>query len=373
MMRPVVTKDTQALLDVAVDAVVIIDRRGIIETFNRAAELLFGYTAAEAVGANVSLLMPEPHRSQHDRYIDRYLASGVSRVVGVGREVDARRKDGSIFPASLAMGRIPDSDPPRFVGFLHDLTSRREAAEEQQRMQQRMAQVSHLATMGEMAAGIAHEINQPLSAIANYAVACEQLLHAPQPEIAEVQGALQQISAQALRAGEIIRRLRTLIRTRQPRRERADINELVQELSSLNQSDARLNDVQLRLELAGALPDISVDGIQIQQVLLNLVRNSIEALAACDPGQREVVIRTGRRGPGEIEVSVSDSGPGVHPAIVARMFDPFCTTKEEGSGLGLSISKSIVEAHRGRLEYRPHAPRGACFTVTLPVETEEEG
>lgn len=372
MTHTVATRETQALLDVAVDAVVIIDHRGIIETFNRAAERLFGYSAAEAVGTNVSLLMPEPHRSLHDDYIDRYLASGISRVIGIGREVDARRKDGSIFPASLAIGRIPESDPPRFVGFLHDLTSQREAAEEQQRMQHRMAQVSHLATMGEMAASIAHEINQPLSAISNYAVGCEQLLDAPNPEIAEVQSALRQISGQALRAGEIIRRLRSLVRTRQPRRERADINELVRELSILSQSDARMNDVRLHFELAEGLPPINVDGIQIQQVLLNLVRNAIEALAASDHDLRQVVLRTRRHGPGEIEISVSDSGPGVHPTIVARMFDPFCSTKEEGSGLGLSISKSIVEAHRGGLEHRPNTPRGACFTVTLPVLVEED-
>jgi two-component system sensor kinase FixL len=367
MTSALVAREFKALLDVAVDAVIVIDCRGTIEAFNRAAEMLFGYTAAEAVGTNVSRLMPEPDRSQHDRHIERYLASGVPHIIGIGREVNACRKDGSVFPVYLAIGRIPDSDPPRFVGFLHDLTSRHQAAEEQRRMQQRMARVSHLATMGEMAAGIAHEINQPLAAISNYALACERLLEAPRPELAEVQAALRQISGQALRAAEIIRRVRNLVRTHEPRREPADINELVGELSALTRGDARLHDVQLSLELADGLPSINVDGIQIQQVLLNLIHNAIEALTATSAAERRVIVRTCRLGADEIEISVADCGPGVDPAIVERMFEPFCTTKEQGTGLGLAISKSIVDAHRGRLEYRPNVPRGACFIVTLPA------
>jgi two-component system sensor kinase FixL len=360
-------QEFSALLDVAVDAVIIIDHRGIIESFNRAAEKLFGCSAAEAIGTNVSLFMPQPHRSQHDLHIKRYLSSGDAHIIGIGREVEACRKNGSIFPAHLAVGRIPGSIPPRFVGFLHDLTARHNAAEEQRRTQQRMARVSHLATMGEMAAGIAHEINQPLAAISNYALACEKLLEAPAPDLAEVQGALRQISAQALRAAEIIRRVRNLVRTREPRRELVKINELVRELSALIRADALLHDVQLSLELADGLPTIDVDGIQIQQVLLNLIHNAVEALAASGKGERRVIVRTRRHQRDEVEIWVIDFGPGVDPAIVQRIFDPFCTTKEQGTGLGLAISKSIVEAHQGRLEYRPNAPRGASFIVTLPA------
>ena len=357
----------KALLDVAVDAVVIIDHRGIIETFNHAAERLFGYAAAEAVGANVNLLMPEPDRSQHDRHIARYIASKVPHIIGIGRDVNARRKDGGIFPVSLAVGRIPNSDPPRFVGFMHDLTTRRQASEERQRMQERMARVSHLATMGEMAAAIAHEINQPLAAISNYAVACERLLEAPEPELGEVRGAMRLIAAQALRAGEIIRRVRSLVRTHEPRRELADINELVRGVSALTESDARLHAVRLTLELAGDLPRAAVDGIQIQQVLLNLIHNAMEALAGAAGGERSVVVRTSCSGDGDVEIAVVDTGPGVDPAIAQRMFDAFCTTKQQGTGLGLAISRSIIQAHRGRLEYRPAAPHGACFVVTLPL------
>lgn len=364
------TSEFKALLDVAVDAVVIIDHRGIIETFNLAAERLFGYTAGEAIGANVCLLMPEPERSQHDGHIARYLASGVPHIIGIGRDVIARRKDGGNFPVSLAVGRIPDSDPPRFVGFMHDLTARHEATEERQRMQQRMARVSHLATMGEMAAAIAHEINQPLAAISNYAVACEKLLEASKPDLGEVRDAMRQIAGQALRAGEIIRRVRSLVRTHEPHRELADINELVSGVSALTESNARLHDVHLSLELANDLPRITVDGIQIQQVLLNLIHNAIEALADDAGGERKVIVRTFRSDAGEIKIAVVDSGPGVEPAIAQRMFDPFCTTKQQGTGLGLSISRSIIQAHRGRLEHRQVAPRGACFIVTLPIAQE---
>ena len=370
MTSSLAAREFNTLLDVTVDAVVIIDHRGVIETFNRAAERLFGYTAAEAVGANVSLLMPEPERSQHDGYIQRYLANGVSRVIGVGREVDACRKDGGIFPAALTVGRIPDSDPPRFVGFLRDLTARHRAAEEQQRMQQRMTRVSHLATLGEMAGAIAHEINQPLTAITNFAVASERLLAAPDPELGEVRDALRQIASQAMRAGAIIHRIRGLVRARETRRVPADVNGLIREVWALTQSDARLHGVRLALVLADGLPTAIVDGIQIQQVLLNLIHNAIEALTGDTAAEREVIVQSRRSGDGEIEIAVIDSGPGVDAAIERRLFEPFCTTKELGTGLGLAISRTIIEAHRGRLDFRPNVPRGACFVVTLPADRE---
>lgn len=367
MTPPTATGEVQALLDVAIDAVIIIDQRGLIESFNPAAEKMFGYTASEAIGSNVSLLMPEPHRSEHDSYIKRYLASGTPHILGIGREVDARRKDGSIFPAALAVGRIRDREPARFVGFLHDLTVRRRAAEEQQRIRERMARVSHLATLGEMAAAIAHEINQPLAAISNYAQACERLLRSPEPAVGEVQDALVQISGQALRAAEIIRRVRNLVRPRETRREISDINGLVHEVSALIGSEARHRGIQLSLELANSLPPLTIDGIQIQQVLLNLIQNAIEALAASATAERRVIVRTERERPDEITVSVNDFGPGVDPAVAGRIFDPFYTTKAQGTGLGLAISKSIVEAHRGRLDYSPNAPAGACFMIRLPI------
>jgi len=205
-------QEFRALLTAAVDAIVIIDHRGVIQTFNRAAEELFGYPASEALGANVSILMPEPHRGEHDGYMQRYLESGEAHIVGIGREVDARRKDGTIFRAWLSVGRVEGEDPPRFVGFLHDVTARQRAEEYERRAAERLAEVARLGAMASMAASIAHEVNQPLAAISTYALACERLLGLPNADIAEVRRALRQIAEQALRAGDSIRNMRELVR-----------------------------------------------------------------------------------------------------------------------------------------------------------------
>jgi two-component system sensor kinase FixL len=361
------SEEVQALLDVATDAIVIIDQHGIIETFNAAAERMFGITAAEAIGANVRRLMPEPHRGAHDGYIARYLASGTPHILGIGREVDAQRQDGSIFPVALAVGRIRGSNPARFVGFLHDLTARRRVEEERQLIRQRMQQVSRLATLGEMAGAIAHEVNQPLTAIASYASACERLLRSPGPATGEIEDALGQIAAQAQRAAEIIRRVRGLVRARESKREPTDVNRLVREVSALIGAEARQQGVQLVLDLADGLPAPALDGIQIQQVLLNLIQNAIESLAASVSTDRRVIVHTELAPSGEVAISVIDFGPGVDPAVADRIFDAFCTTKQQGTGLGLAISRSIVEAHRGRLGHRANDPAGACFTIHLPA------
>lgn len=205
-------QEFRALLTAAVDAIVIVDHRGVILTFNRAAEGLFGYPASEAVGANVSILMPEPHRSAHDAHMQRYLETGEAHIVGIGREVDAQRKDGTIFRAWLSVGRVEGEDPPRFVGFLHDVSARQRAEEYERRAAERLAEVARLGAMASMAASIAHEVNQPLAAISTYALACERLLGLPNADIPEVRRALRQIAEQALRAGDSIRNMRELVR-----------------------------------------------------------------------------------------------------------------------------------------------------------------
>lgn len=375
------TQELQALLDAAVDAIVWIDHRGRIEGFNRAAERLFGYAEAEIRGRSVSALMPEPEGPAHDAYIRRYLESGVPHIIGIGREVNARRRDGTVFPASIAVGEIAHSNPPRFVGFLRDITvqkqllaevkrqrdAERRTQDEARRAQERLTHVARLATMGEMAAGISHELNQPLAAITNYAHACVRLLGREPPEIDEVREALEQIAAQSLRAGEIIRRLRSLVRRQETHRVLASINASIRELVPLAATDGRLHDVRLHFELEERLPPVCVDPVQIQQVLLNLLHNAIEALVAAPPELRDIAVRSALAGDGMVEVSVTDSGPGVDPSILERLFDPFCTTKSTGTGLGLAISRSIVDAHRGTLRYAPAAAGGACFTLRLPA------
>jgi len=240
------------------------------------------------------------------------------------------------------------------------------AEEEGRRLQGRIMHVSRLATIGEMAAGVAHEINQPLTAIATYAQACNRLLDLPEPDLAEVRDALREIASQAVRAGAIIRRLRNLVRRNDAPKAPSGINELIKELEELMQTDARVHDVRLRLELADGLPQVLVDRVQIQHVLLNLLRNALEAVAELPPGKREVVVRTARTEDGEVEMSVSDSGGGMTPEVAERMFDPFFTTKEAGTGLGLTISSTIIRTHKGALGHRPNLPSGVCFYVRLP-------
>jgi PAS domain S-box-containing protein len=617
--------ELRAVLDAAVDAVIIIDSDGLIESFNRSAERLFGWSTAETVGRNVSMLMPEPFRSQHDGYMHHHMTTGERRIIGKGREVVAQRRDGTLFPVFLAVGRIEGLEPPRFVGFihdvtdrkravealrrerdraqtyldlaevmllaldargtislvnrkgceilgwpedelvgrnwfdtclpaelrddvrgmfaqffegnasparyaehevitrsgerkliawrnvflrderglvsgtlssgediteqrraiealrqseqllrdaqaianlgnyefrvpggqpywspqlyrilgmdpsrpppdfggyaeqcvhpddrerflreweqlegegghldleyrirrpdssirdvhaiarmhrepdgalkvvgtLHDITERKRAEEEMRQTQDRLTQFSRLSTMGEMAAGLAHEINQPLTAITNYAQALQRLLAAPQgPDPADVQLALQQIAAQALRAGEVIRRLRSFVKNREARTEVIDPLQLITDLMTFAEPDTRINDIRLRIETAEPLPPVVCDPVQVQQVLLNLIRNAIDAMNEGGTTQREITIRAAREGEKAVEISVEDHGPGISQEVADNLGNPFFTTKPTGTGLGIAISRSILRAHGGRLSHRPTPGGGATVFFTLPI------
>jgi two-component system sensor kinase FixL len=494
------TPEVLALLEATLDAVVIMDDRGRIEAFNSSAEVMFGYRAIDAIGRNVNMLMPAAERGEHDEYLRRYLAGGEAHVLGRGRDVRVQHRDGSEFSVFLSVGRIRNSSPPKFVGYLHDtslrqkalatlekerqvnrlyldlaqvmlvatdrhgvvqlanqrvvrvlkrdhaaivdsnwldscvapedratarmafrsllvsnndepqqceyhvrssdgedrfvtwrgvalrdsnnvatgvmlsgedITDQRRAESEAHRALERMNSVARLATMGEMAAGISHELNQPLAAIANYAQACVRFLRMPAPDLPEISGALEQIASQALRAGEIIRRIRSLVRNEDVRRESQDINELIREVHGLLASDARVHDGKLALDLTSPLPSVTVDGVQIQQVLMNLVHNAFEAQPMEHDGAPfEVRIATRVTDSGDVEVSVSDLGPGLASETEQKIFEPFFTTKASGTGLGLAISRSIIKAHDARLGYRANQPRGACFYFVLPAHQE---
>lgn len=238
-------------------------------------------------------------------------------------------------------------------------------------LQERLTQLARLAMVGEMSAGIAHELNQPLTAVANYAQACDRLLGIPDPDIEEIRGALKQITAQAVRAGDMIRRLRSLAHNDTMKRVPTGINALIEELTPLIALDCRTHGVSYSLHLARDLPAVCIERAQIQQVILNLVRNAIEAVAEGGTGKREFAIRTSAAAEGAVEISVCDSGPGVLQSIGPRLFDPFCTTKPYGAGLGLAISRRITRSHEGSLEYRPNVPAGACFVVHLPGVKQE--
>ncbi|HEY2036185.1 MAG TPA: ATP-binding protein [Steroidobacteraceae bacterium] len=236
-------------------------------------------------------------------------------------------------------------------------------------MHGRMLQVSRLATIGEMAAGVAHELNQPLTAIANYAQACDRLLSRPGSSLDDIRTALREIAAQAVRAGDILRRLRSLAQSQPMQRERADLNATVEAIRDLILADGRVHRAQVQFDLAAHLPLVSIDTVQIQHVILNLVRNGLEAPAVPGAAARALIVHTETASDGAVEIAVLDNGPGLSPQALERMFDPFFSTKPEGTGLGLAISNTVVRAHGGSLTYRANALGGACFSIRLPAET----
>ena len=353
-------------MEAAIDAIVVIDHRGTIVAVNEGARGMFGYRSDELLGENVRLLMPEPERGAHDGYLRAYLSSGVARVIGKGRDVVAMRKSGACFPAYLSVGRIPDSEPPRFVGFVRDNSASVQREEQARLANDRLTSVSRLATLGEMAAGIAHELNQPLTAINAYARASEHFMTMPTPDLAELRDAVREIGAEALRAGDIIRRMRQLVRTDPGAQIEVEASALVEDLRVLISADARIHGVHVHYRLASDGVRIMADSVQLQQLILNLLRNAFEALATQTPRSREVEIAT-RLIEGQVEISVTDNGPGVLPAIAERLFDPFCTTKPGGTGLGLAISRTIAQSHGGSVGYRTVLPHGTCFYVRLPA------
>jgi len=489
--------ELQALLNAAVDAVIVIDNRGTIEIFNPAAEKMFGYTAAEILGAPVTRLMNRDDAAQHDHYIERYERTHEARIIGRGREIFARRANGDMFPASLAVGEIKQSSPPRYLAFvqdisdryaatqaltrhqallsdaealanlgsfrqnlrthdvewsqhmyvlldhpkaagplpfetviqtklsesdqlkvhdafvrcqqthqpldeeihiahhhlgvrvvrlkvkcnatydhegdveisgtLHDITDQKRLEAESRAQVDRLAHVSRLSTMGEMATGLAHEINQPLTAIATYAQALLRLLEHPEGlSKAELVDTITQIAGQALRASEVIKRLRNLVKNQHTEAELINLNALATDLLTLARADANNSGIRIDLNLADVPHGVVADPIQIQQVLLNLVRNAIDATVEANVTPAVITLSTAVT-VDHVEVAVSDHGPGIDPWNLEQVFDPFFTTKATGTGLGLPISRSILRAHGGSLGYRPTPGGGATFYFHLPL------
>jgi two-component system sensor kinase FixL len=478
-----------ALLAAAVDAIIMIDERGRIETFSAAAEKMFGYRAADVLGCNVSVLMPEPYQHQHDHYIQNYLSSGQAKIIGIGREVQAQRKDGTVFPIDLSVGEFTLGREGGFVGIIRDITDKKRAEEkltslgkiieesvneiyvfdaqtllfvevnrgarenlgftlkelrqltpvdlkpeytrerfdrlllplrngekekltfstrhrrkdgseypvsvhlqvgrygavpcfvaiildateqEEIKKQERqhrdqLTHVARLSTLGEMAAGIAHEINQPLTAITTYAQACLRFLESGDADSEELQSALRKVGEQGQRAGHVVQKLRTLVKQGAAPRELVDCNQLIRDAMTLGHADARDHGIAIHLELAPALPPVYVDTVQIQQVLLNLIRNSIDAMEEAGRKAAGIRVTSTRPSPTEVEISVIDHGAGVSEEAESELFNPFFTTKESGMGMGLSISRSLVAAHGGKLRYTRNPDSGSTFSFRLPT------
>jgi two-component system, LuxR family, sensor kinase FixL len=356
----------RSILDTVLDATVVIEQDGTIVSFNSAAVRQFGYREDEVVGQNVRMLMPDPYRSEHDGYIQRYLLTGDKRIIGVDRVVVGRRKDGSTFPMKLAVGEMRSGDRTYFTGFIRDLTEREQSAARLEEIQSELARLARLNELGEMASTLAHELNQPLSAIANYAQGC--LMDVNESTEPSTRIALEEIAKQSLRAGQIIRHLREFVMRGDTEKAPEDIRKLVEEAGALALVGSRERGVRSVFDFAPGAGLVTADRVQIQQVLTNLMRNAIEAMR--DSEKRLLTVRTSPAN-SKVLIEVSDTGPGIPDEIAPQLFQPFVTTKAGGMGIGLSISKKIVEAHGGTIEVRRNSDGGATFRFTLPAYDEE--
>src|SRR6516164_9690348 len=361
----------QSILESVPDAMIVIDEHGLIQSFSSAAERLFAYKAAEVVGQNVSLLMPSPYRENHDVYVNRYLETGERRIIGIGRVVVGERKDGSTFPMELAVGEMRSSDRHFFTSFIRDITQRQQSEARLQELQSELVHVSRLTAMGQMASALAHELNQPLLAIVGYMKGSRRLLESGVEDRSDLlRDAMDKAGDQALRAGQIIRRLREFVGRGDSERRVESVKKLVEEASALALVGTKDQGVRVRFQFDPAVDLVLVDKVQIQQVLLNLLRNAVEAMERSQ--RRELIISTAAGDDDMVAVSVVDTGSGIAPELISQLFQPFVTNKRHGMGVGLSICRTIVEAHGGQITVEPNPDGGTIFRFTLRAATGQD-
>jgi two-component system sensor kinase FixL len=354
----------QSILDTVPDAMVVIDETGLIQSFSLAAERLFGWPADEVRGKNVKMLMPAPYRDQHDGYLARYRNTGEKRIIGTGRVVVGRRRDGSDFPMELAVGEMRSNDRLYFTGFIRDLTERQKTEGRLQDLQAELVHIGRLSALGEMSSALAHELNQPLSAVGNYINGARRLMDSGASAEAVREG-LEKAAAQTLRAGEIIRRLRDFVQKGETDRRIESLSKLVEETSALALLGAKDADIRVAIRLDPRHDLILADRVQVQQVLLNLILNSVDAMM--DSPERRLVVSSEPAEGEMVQISVADTGDGMAPEVMERLFQPFFTTKAQGMGVGLSICRTIVETHGGRIWPEANLPHGTIFRFTLPA------
>ena len=361
----------ESILATVPDAMIVIDEHGVIQSFSTAAERLFGYRAGEVLGKNIKMMMPSPYREGHDGYLARYLHTGDKRIIGIGRVVVGERRDGSTFRMELAVGEMRSNNMRFFTGFIRDLSERQKTEARLQELQSELVHISRLTAMGEMASALAHELNQPLSAIANYLKGSRRLLESRSDEqTAMVRNAMDKAAEQSLRAGQIIRRLRDFVARGESEQRVESVKKLIEEASALALVGAKDQGVRVLFRLDSSVDLVLADKVQIQQVLLNLMRNAIEAMEQSD--RRELVLAAVPVDGGMVDVSVADTGSGIADDILPQLFQPFVTSKRHGMGVGLSISRTIIEGHGGRIWADANPGGGTVFHFTLRAMTEED-
>ncbi|CAA9892477.1 Signal transduction histidine kinase, nitrogen specific, NtrB [Candidatus Methylobacter favarea] len=359
------------IFNASIEGIITIDAAGKIVSANSAVATIFGFMPDELVGHSITRLIPAAKAKQLPDF-RTYLNQQIAEFTHQVREVEGLRKDGSVVPLDLSVAEFTVDKARYFAGIIRDVSLRKRQAKQDKDHLEALAHVTRLGLMGEMASGIAHEVNQPLTAISGYTQACLNLIASGTGNMAGFTEILQKTHSEALRAGQIIHRMREFVKSRTIYRISAEINALVQEAASLCAADFKHNSIQIKYELTKDLPRINVDKVQIEQVLLNLFRNSCDSLKEL-PAERErkVVIRTYLNAHNYIEVSVKDNGTGISELRRDKVLTPFFTTKDNGMGMGLSISRSLVEAHGGSLHFNTRQEKGSTFYFTLPPAQDE--
>lgn len=353
-----------SILATVPDAMIVIDEAGVIISFSLAAQHLFGFSEDEAVDQNVTILMPEPDRRQHADYLSRYLTTGQKKIIGIGRITIGQRRDGSTFPMELSVGEARTDHSRVFTGFIRDLTRRQATEARLEEMQAELAHASRVSAMGTMASALAHELNQPLTAVANYVEAARDLLANPNSEnVSVVREALGDAATQAVRAGQIVRRLRDFIARGDTDKRVENVRGLINEANALALVGVAELGIDIRIEIDERIGGVLVDKVQIQQVLVNLIRNAVEAMV--DAPQRRLTIAAIPIVNQMVQVSVIDTGSGLDPDVESKLFQPFVSTKDAGMGLGLSICQTIIEAHDGLIWVDKPKGGGTAFRFTL--------
>jgi len=356
----------RSILATVPDAMVVIDQAGRILSFSAAAEKMFGFSEHEVLGENVSILMPSPDRERHDSYLSNYERTGERKIIGIGRVTTARHRDGFTFPIELAVGEAWVGDRRIFTGFIRDLTERQQAELRLQDLQSELAHVGRVSEMGTLASSLAHELNQPLTAVANYCETARDLLAGEPDEetLGIVREALDDAARQAIRAGQIVRRLRDFISHGQTERRVESLRRLISEANALALVGSREHGIEVQVQLDPEADAVFVDRIQMQQVLVNLIRNAIDAMV--ESRIRSLAIASAAGPDDWVTVSIEDTGGGIGDQVAPQLFQPFVTSKKGGMGIGLSICRTIIESHGGRIWFEPGREGGTIFHFTVP-------